>query len=168
MNNLILKNVHLLDPSENLDSLSDILISDGKIKKISKKIEINNEKVIDGKNRLLVPGLIEFHVHYRDPGETYKEDIKSGSIASAKGGFTTVVMMANTNPAMDSLEKIIDQRRTIEKKSKIRILQTSALTLGRQGKNLVNIDELSESGIVAFSDDGDVVCLLYTSPSPRD
>ena len=157
MNDLILKNVHLLDPSENLDSLSDILISDGKIKKISKKIEINKEKVIDGKNRLLVPGLIDFHVHYRDPGETYKEDIKSGSIASAKGGFTTVVMMANTNPAMDSLEKIIDQRRTIEKKSKIRILQTSALTLGRQGKNLVNIDELSESGIVAFSDDGDVV-----------
>ena len=142
MNNLILKNVHLLDPSENLDSLSDILISDGKIKKISKKIEINKEKVIDGKNRLLVPGLIDFHVHYRDPGETYKEDIKSGSIASAKGGFTTVVMMANTNPAMDSLEKIIDQRRTIEKKSKIRILQTSALTLGRQGKNLVNIDFL--------------------------
>ena len=94
MNNLILKNVHLLDPSENLDSLSDILISDGKIKKISKKIEINKEKVIDGKNRLLVPGLIDFHVHYRDPGETYKEDIKSGSIASAKGGFTTVVMLS--------------------------------------------------------------------------
>ena len=157
MSDLILKNVHLLDPSEKLDSLSDILISDGKIKKISKKIDNNNEKVIDCKNRLLVPGLIDFHVHYRDPGETYKEDIKSGSIASAKGGFTTVVMMANTNPAIDSLDKLNDQKRTIELHSKIRILQTSALTLGRRGENLVNIEELSESGIVAFSDDGDVV-----------
>ena len=157
MSDLILKNVHLLDPSEKLDSLSDILISDGKIKKISKKIDNNNEKVIDGKNRLLVPGLIDFHVHYRDPGETYKEDIKSGSIASAKGGFTTVVMMANTNPAIDSLDRLNDQKRTIELHSKIRILQTSALTLGRRGENLVNIEELSESGIVAFSDDGDVV-----------
>ena len=157
MKNLIIKNAYLIDPSENLDLVSDILISDGKIKKISKKIEITNEEIIDANNKILLPGLIDFHVHYRDPGETYKEDIKSGSNASAKGGFTTVVMMANTDPAIDSVDKVIEQRKTIENFSKIRALQTSALTLSRKGKDLVDIDKLSLSGIVAFSDDGDVV-----------
>ena len=157
MKNLIIKNAYLIDPSENLDLVSDILISDGKIKKISKKIEITNEEIIDANNKILLPGLIDFHVHYRDPGETYKEDIESGSNASAKGGFTTVVMMANTDPAIDSVDKVIEQRKTIENFSKIRALQTSALTLSRKGKDLVDIDKLSLSGIVAFSDDGDVV-----------
>ena len=118
---------------------------------------ITNEEIIDANNKILLPGLIDFHVHYRDPGETYKEDIKSGSNASAKGGFTTVVMMANTDPAIDSVDKVIEQRKTIENFSKIRALQTSALTLSRKGKDLVDIDKLSLSGIVAFSDDGDVV-----------
>ena len=151
MKNLIIKNAYLIDPSENLDLVSDILISDGKIKKISKKIEITNEEIIDANNKILLPGLIDFHVHYKDPGETYKEDIESGSNASAKGGFTNFVIIANTYPAIDSVDKVIEQRKTIENFSKIRALQTSALTLSRKGKHLVDIDKLSLSGIKIFA-----------------
>jgi len=157
MNNLLLKNFHIFDPSEKLDLISDILIEDGLIKEISPSIEFDGIKTIEGNEELLIPGLIDFHVHYRDPGETYKEDIKTGSKASAKGGFTTVIMMSNTTPTMDNLKSILDQKKNIEKNSIIRTLQTSSVTIGRNGKELVDIDLLSKNGVVSFSDDGDVI-----------
>jgi len=157
MNKLLLKNFHLIDPSENLNNISDLLIEDGIIKEISPSIDSADVNTIDGNKNLLIPGLIDFHVHYRDPGETYKEDIKTGSRASSKGGFTTVIMMSNTNPTMDNLNSIIDQKNNIDQNSQIRILQTSSVTIGRKGKELVDIDLLSKNGVVSFSDDGDVI-----------
>ncbi len=157
MNKLLLKNFHLIDPSENLNDVSDLLIEDGIIKQISPSIDLSDVKIIDGNKNLLLPGLIDFHVHYRDPGETYKEDIKTGSEASAKGGFTTVIMMSNTNPTMDNLNSINAQKKNIDQNSRIRIIQTSSVTIGRKGKELVDIDLLSKNGVVSFSDDGDVI-----------
>ena len=157
MNKILLKNYHLFDPSEKLNYFGDLLIQDDKIKQISPSIELSDIKIINGNGKLLIPGLIDFHVHYRDPGEKYKEDIKTGSEASLKGGFTTVIMMANTNPTMDNLSAISDQKKIIDQNSRIRILQTSSVTIGRKGKELVDIDLLSKNGIVSFSDDGDVI-----------
>ena len=91
MNKLLLKNFHLIDPSENLNDVSDLLIEDGIIKQISPYIDLSDVKIIDGNKNLLIPGLIDFHVHYRDPGETYKEEIFTGSRASAKGGFIVII-----------------------------------------------------------------------------
>ena len=98
-----------------------------------------------------------YHVHYRDPGETYKENIESGSKSSAKGGFTTVLMMANTIPTMDCVEVLEKQKDIINKNASIRILQTASVTVGRKGEKLVDIDALSNYGVVGFSDDGDVI-----------
>ena len=119
-NRLLLRDFRLFDPSEKLDKISDILIEDGKITKIDEFIDISNVEIIQGKKQILLPGLIDFHVHYRDPGETYKEEIFTGSRASAKGGFTTVIMMANSNPAMDNINSLLNQKESIDKNSLIR------------------------------------------------
>ena len=156
-NRLLLRDFRLFDPSEKLDKISDILIEDGKITKIDEFIDISNVEIIQGNKQILLPGLIDFHVHYRDPGETYKEEIFTGSRASAKGGFTTVIMMANTNPTMDNINSLLNQKESIDKNSLIRILQTAAVTIGRQGEEIVDIDSLSKFGVVSFSDDGDVI-----------
>jgi len=157
MNKLLLKNFTIIDPSENFKNVKDLLIVEGKIKEISESIDLSDIKIIEGNNNYLIPGLIDLHVHYRDPGETYKEDIKTGSYASAKGGFTTVVMMSNTNPTIDNLNSLIEQKKLIDKYSKIRVLQTSSVTVGRKGKEIVDMDLLSQNGVVSFSDDGDVI-----------
>lgn len=157
MNKLLFKNFEIIDPSQNLNSIKDLLIVDGKIQEISHSLDVSDVKIIDGSNKTLIPGLIDFHVHYRDPGETYKEDIKTGSEASAKGGFTTVVMMSNTNPTIDNLGALIEQKKIIDENCRIRVLQTSSVTIGRKGESLVDIDLLSKNGVVSFSDDGDVI-----------
>lgn len=156
-NSLLLRDFRLFDPSEKLDKISDILIEDGKITKIDEFIDISNVEIIQGNKQILLPGLIDFHVHYRDPGETYKEEIFTGSRASAKGGFTTVIMMANTNPTMDNINSLLNQKESIDKNSLIRTLQTASVTIGRQGEEIVDIDSLSKFGVVSFSDDGDVI-----------
>ncbi len=157
MKKFIIKNAKIIDPSENLNQVSDLLINDGKIIQISKNIDIDNLETIDLNKKILTPGLIDLHVHYRDPGETYKENIESGSKSSAKGGFTTVLMMANTIPTMDCVEVLEKQKDIINKNASIRILQTASVTVGRKGEKLVDIDALSNYGVVGFSDDGDVI-----------
>ncbi|NCG35019.1 MAG: amidohydrolase family protein [Dehalococcoidales bacterium] len=157
MKKFIIKNAKIIDPSENLNEISDLLIDDGKIIQISKNIDISNLEIIDLNKKTLIPGLIDLHVHYRDPGETYKENIESGSKSSAKGGFTTVLMMANTTPTMDCVEVLEKQKDIINKNASIRVLQTASVTVGRKGEKLVDIDALSNYGVVGFSDDGDVV-----------
>ena len=156
-NSLLLRDFRLFDPSEKLDKISDILIENGKITKIDEFIDISNVEIIQGNKQILLPGLIDFHVHYRDPGETYKEEIFTGSRASAKGGFTTVIMMANTNPAMDNINSLLNQKESIDKNSLIRTLQTAAVTIGRQGEEIVDIDSLSKFGVVSFRDRKSVV-----------
>lgn len=157
MKKFIIKNAKIIDPSENLNQTSDLLINEGKIIDISENIDNSNLEVIDLNNKTLIPGLIDLHVHYRDPGETYKEDIESGSKSSAKGGFTTVLMMANTIPTMDCVEVLEQQKAIINKNASIRVLQSASVTIGRKGEKLVDIDALSKFGVVGFSDDGDVI-----------
>lgn len=151
---ILIKNGRLIDPLSKRDEVVDIVIENDKIKQISKNLNKDKfEKIIDATNCVVAPGLIDIHVHFRDPGFTYKEDIFTGAKAAAKGGFTTVVCMANTKPTVDNketLKYILDKG----KKSDINILQVSTVTKELKGKELVDFDEMVKSGAVGFSDDG--------------
>ena len=149
---MLIKNGRIIDPNTKRDEIADILIEEGIIKKIEKNINREDE-FIDAEGKIIAPGLIDVHVHFREPGFTYKEDIISGSKAAAKGGFTTVVCMANTNPAVDNIEtlKYIND---LIKHSQINILQTATLTKGLKGTEIVNMEELKKYGAQGFTDDG--------------
>ena len=149
---MIIKNGRVIDPQSKMDEIADILIEEGIITRIHKNINIKDE-VINAEGKIIAPGLIDVHVHFREPGFEYKEDILSGSKAAARGGFTTVVCMANTSPAVDNIEtlKYIND---IIQHSPINILQTAAVTKGLKGTEIVNMEELKKYGAVGFSDDG--------------
>lgn len=151
---ILIKNGRVIDPKNNIDEKLDIIIKDERIYKIG-HFQDNGEyeKVIDAEGKVVSPGLIDVHVHFRDPGFTYKEDIFTGAEAAAKGGFTTVICMANTNPIVDNeetLKYILDKA----KKAKIKILQAAAITKEFKGKELVDMKKLKELGVVGFTDDG--------------
>lgn len=151
---ILIKNGRVIDPESGRDEITDILIDDGKIAQIEKNIDVSGEKtVIDAGGCVVSPGLIDVHVHFRDPGFEYKEDIHSGSMAAAKGGFTTVVCMANTKPAVDN-EDILKYILKKAEDSPINVLQTAAVTVGLQGKDIVNMAELKRAGAAGFTDDG--------------
>lgn len=146
---MIFKNIRLVDPANGRDFVTDVEISDGKIISIEK----TNKTGIDMMGKIMAPGFIDAHVHFRDPGQTEKEDIETGSMAAARGGFTSVICMANTRPVMDSKELIEDfVKRASE--LKINVYTVSALTKGFKGSEIVNMEENLEAGAVAFTDDG--------------
>lgn len=151
---ILIKNGRLIDPESKRDEITNIVIECGKIKKIG---EIINEEdygeVIDAKGYVVCPGLIDVHVHFRDPGFTYKEDILSGAKSAARGGFTTVVCMANTNPVVDNV-KTLNYINEKAKEAIINVLQVGSITKSFRGKELTNFEELSKHGAVGFSDDG--------------
>lgn len=154
---ILIKNGRVLDPESKFDDIADIIIDGEVIKKIGKSINIEYaekiDEVIDADGLIVCPGLIDVHVHFRDPGLTYKEDIQTGSDAAAKGGFTTVVCMANTKPVVDN-EETLNYILNETKKSKINVLQTAAVTLNLAGTELTNMEILKNSGAVGFTDDG--------------
>lgn len=146
---MIIKNVRLMDPFTNRDEVVDVRIENELIKEIGKI----DEDGIDMSGKVLAPGLIDIHVHFRDPGQTHKEDIFTGSDSAAAGGFTSVVCMANTQPKIDNIEMLNDFLNRA-KKSKINVYTISALTKNFNGKDLVNMQEMVKNGAIGFSDDG--------------
>ena len=151
---ILIKNGRLVDPASKIDEIVDIAVKNGKIAKIGKiKEEKEFEQIIDASNCIVSPGLIDIHVHFRDPGFTHKEDIFTGAKSAARGGFTTVVCMANTKPVVDNVETLnyINER---SKESVINVLQVGSVTKNFRGKELTNFEELVEHGAVGFSDDG--------------
>ena len=151
---LLIKNVTIADPKTMKEYLGDILLADGKIAKIADKIEVCDDmEVIDGTGLIAGPGLIDVHVHFRDPGLTYKEDIYTGAKAAAAGGFTTVVMMANTKPVIDSVETLTY---VLEKgrETGIHVESCATVTKGMQSKELVDMEALKAAGAIGFTDDG--------------
>ncbi|MCM8782432.1 MAG: amidohydrolase family protein, partial [Candidatus Omnitrophica bacterium] len=151
---LLIKNARLIDPVNNRDGILDILIDDDKIAKVSKDIKNNADKVIDATNRIILPGFIDMHVHLRQPGREDKETIFSGTQAAAKGGVTTLLVMPNTEPPIDSPEKVRYLKEIIERDAQIEVLISSTISLKREGKELVDIFSLKKEGIVALTDDG--------------
>lgn len=144
----------VIDPENKSQRVADVVIEDGKIKGIG--VFDNDgtyDQVIEASGLVVAPGLVDVHVHFRDPGLTYKEDIHTGAEAAAAGGFTTVVCMANTKPPVDSLKTL---NHVIEegKKTGIHVLAASAVTVGMKGEELVDMKALHEAGAAGFTDDG--------------
>lgn len=154
---MLVKNGRVIDPESQRDETADILIDGDVIAEIGKNIDtVGIDEVIDAGGLIVSPGLIDVHVHFRDPGLTYKEDIHTGSRAAARGGFTTVVCMANTKPPVDSkgiLEYILNKAGNTE----INVLQTAAVTIGLKGTELTDMKTLKEAGAVGFTDDGSAI-----------
>jgi dihydroorotase len=153
--NLLIKNGHVIDPANNVDEKLDVLVTDGKIARLGKpgSISANGAEVIDASGKLVVPGLIDMHVHLREPGFEYKETIATGTAAAKAGGFTSVCCMPNTNPVNDSrsvTEFILAQARN----APARVFPIGAITKGSKGEELTEMAELHTAGCFAISDDG--------------
>jgi len=155
MNKILLKNAMVVSPGDNLKEELDILIKDDKIKKIAKGISNTEaEKVIDLTGKIITPGFIDLHVHLREPGFTHKEDLITGTKAAARGGFTTVVAMPNTNPIIDKAPLVNSTLTKAKEKAVVNVEQIGAITQKSQGQKLAEIGLMKEAGIVAISDDG--------------
>lgn len=156
---ILIKNGRVLDPESGFDQIADVILDGEKIFKIvSEKEDVKQsdpeyEQVIDASGKIVAPGLIDVHVHFRDPGFTYKEDIRTGAAAAAKGGFTTVVCMANTKPKIDDTETlayVLEEG----KKTGIQVLCCGAVSRDFGGQKLTDMKALKEAGAVGFTDDG--------------
>lgn len=157
---LLIKNGYVLEPKTRWEGKADILIEDGKIVKLCpegyREIEETTNKkleVIDAAGLCIAPGLVDVHVHFRDPGFTYKEDVESGAKAAAKGGFTTVVLMANTKPVVDN-EETLNYVLEKGKETAIHVETCASVSKGLKGKELSDYDALLDKGAVGFTDDG--------------
>ncbi|MFR1492316.1 dihydroorotase [Eubacterium ventriosum] len=151
---ILIKNGRLINPSENLDKVMDIFVEDGIIKEKAESIEKQADTVIDVAGCYVMPGLIDLHVHFRDPGLTYKEDIETGSKAAAKGGFTTVCCMPNTKPVVDNVETVKYIIEKGEKTGLTNVLPVGAVTKNMAGVEITDVEELKKAGICAISEDG--------------
>ena len=158
-NDVLIKGGHVVDPATGLDGRSDILIKDGKIKAVSNDIKAsNNTLVIDATNKHVIPGLIDCHVHLREPGLEYKETIETGSRAAAMGGYTTLICEPNTIPPIDSLEMVASLMEKVCQKSKVNIYTKACITKGLLGEELTDIEKLAtDKRVRALSDDGNPV-----------
>jgi dihydroorotase len=150
---LLIKKGRLLDPKSQTDKICDILVDGKKVLKIAENIENDNAQVIDAKGLVVAPGLVDIHVHFREPGQTHKEDIHTGALAAAAGGFTTVVMMANTNPTISDVSTLKEVLASASKEN-IHIYTNATVTKNFDGENMTDFKALLESGAVSFSDDG--------------
>ncbi len=152
---LLIKNGRVIDPGSGIDALLDVLVENGTIKGIAPEIKAEDAALIDASNKVVTPGLIDMHVHFRQPGRhEYKETILSGSRAAAKGGFTTVVCEPNTDPPIDNAKKVksvLDLARDV---GIINVYTKACITNGLKGKELVNIEKVVSQGAVAITDDG--------------
>lgn len=151
---MLLKNGFLVNPRTNTSHITDIRITDGQISELGSCLSpLENEQIIELDGLTMAPGLIDTHIHFRDPGLTYKEDLHTGALAAAKGGVTSVICMANTKPTVDSVETLKDIL-TRGAEEKIRIYQTAAVSQGLKGEIMNDFDALKAAGACGFTDDG--------------
>jgi len=168
MGKYLIKNGHLADPANNIDSRMDILISGTKILKVAVNINENDTEasgadIIDASGKVIMPGFIDLHVHLREPGFEYKETVLTGANAAARGGVTTICPMPNTNPVTDTPDKIKDLLKKAGA-APVNILPIGAITTGQAGVDITDIAGMKEAGAVAVSEDGKSVmdALLFS------
>lgn len=149
---LLIKNAKLFYANKLINC--DVLIEDGKFKHIAENIVATDAKIVDAGFKLVTPGLIDVHVHFREPGQVHKETIKTGTLASAHGGFTTVGAMPNVIPVPDNIEKFQEQRKLNQANSVINTLQYAPVTKNETSDELVDIEKLVELDAIGFSNDG--------------
>ena len=151
---LVIRNGHVIDPANKIDDNLDILIEGEKISRVAKAIDSKAETVIDASGKIIIPGIIDMHVHLREPGREDKETVASGTKAAARGGVTSVLAMPNTLPSLDSIEIIKTLKDIIKNTANVDVFICGAITIGRAGKEPVNISALKKEGVIAISDDG--------------
>jgi dihydroorotase len=161
MKPLLIKNGHVVDPSQKLDHALDILIEDGVVKKLAKNISADSSEILDAKGLVVAPGFIDIHVHLREPGFEQKETILTGMRAAAKGGFTGVCCMPNTQPPIDEPGTVGFVLARAKEGNLIRVYPIGAATIGREGKVMTEIGHLKKAGVVAISDDGEPIYDAY-------
>ncbi len=154
MNKTLIKNVRVVDPAENLDQIADVLIADGVIDTLGQNLNAPDAEVLDRTGCVLVPGLVDIHVHFRDPGQEHKETIESGSAAAAHGGFTGVCTMPNTSPTTDNAATIDYVLAKARQANHCRVYPSGACTKGLKGEALSEMGDMVAHGAVAFTDDG--------------
>jgi len=153
---LLIKNGRVIDPTNKVDKVCDVFISDGNIAEVG-KVDKEAKDVIDATGKLVVPGLIDMHVHFREPGDEEEETIASGSSAAVAGGFTSVVCMPNTNPTIENETDVEYIHRKARQTRKTHVYTMGAITKERKGVELAEMGFMSEAGAVGFTDDGDGV-----------
>ena len=153
---ILIKNGRMINPSDKTDETGDLFIEDGVIKEkgSSLNLSVQPDKVIDAQGCYVMPGLIDLHVHLRDPGLTYKEAVASGSRAAARGGFTTILAMPNTKPVIDSPDRVLYVTNKAKELAPVHVLQIGAVTKQQKGEELADIDGMIQAGIPAISEDG--------------
>lgn len=151
---ILIKNGRIIDPSQKLDAIRDILLEDGKVAQIAEKIETQAERVVDATDCYVMPGLIDMHVHLREPGYEHKETIRTGAMAAARGGFTTICPMPNTNPSTDNPErvKLVVDKAAAE--APVHVLPVGAVTIGQAGDEMTDIAGMARAGAIGISEDG--------------
>lgn len=154
---LLIKNAHVIDPANNRDEILDILVENGKISKVAKEIKNEIKEIIDAMGKIVMPGLVDMHVHLREPGREDKESVATGTRAALKGAVTSVLAMPNTLPAMDSVENVRLLKEITQKTALANVFIAGAITKERLGKELTDIAKLKKEGIAAITDDGSSV-----------
>src|SRR3981081_703613 len=156
MSTIIIRNGRIIDPANKRDEVADLAIANGKI---APKSEVRGQKSeeIDAKGLIVAPGLIDSHVHLREPGFSHKETIESGARAAAAGGFTTVVCMPNTSPVPDNPSTIAWIKDRASAMACVNVLPTGAISKNLAGEELASIGSLAEAGVVAITDDGRLI-----------
>ena len=156
MNDILIQNGRVIDPAAGRDEVTDVAIARGKIVRVG-KVKAAARQTIDAKGKIVCPGLIDVHVHCREPGHEEEETIATASAAAVAGGFTTIVAMPNTHPPMDNETAVLYVLQRAAEAGLARVLPVGCITKGREGKELAEMGSMVDAGAVAFSDDGNGV-----------
>ena len=143
----LIKGGRVIDPTNKVDAVLDIFVSGGKIEKVGKDLDVKADETIDAKGRIVSPGLIDMHVHLREPGREDEETVKTGSRAAVRGGFTGILCMPNTDPALDNQATVKALKDIIAKDAICRVFIAGATTEERAGKKLTDFEKLKKEGI---------------------
>ena len=162
---LLIQQGRVVDPVAGIGGVMDLLVEDGVIALMGSNLRVEADRVIDARGLVVSAGLVDMHVHLREPGFEYKETIATGCAAAARGGFTAIACMPNTKPAVDSAETIAFVRRQAAQACGVQVYPIAAVTVGQQGRELTDFEALREAGAVAFSDDG---CPVQNANIMRD
>ena len=154
---LLIKNGRVVDPSQKLDEICDVLVADGKIAKVAKNITDKADETYDAAGKVVAPGFIDMHTHLREPGLEAKESIRTGTMAAAAGGITTIACMPNTKPAISTSIVVSGIKERAAKEGYVNVEVIGSISKDEEGKELAEMGDMLEKGAVAFSDDGHYV-----------
>jgi len=154
---ILIKNGLVIDPANSINDVKDVLVDGGKISKVAKDIKESADTTIDATNKVVIPGIVDMHVHLREPGREDKETVETGTKAALKGGITSVLAMPNTEPAMDCAENIKKLKEIIKDTAQANVFISGAITVGRLGKELTDALRLKKEGAITITDDGSSV-----------